>query len=219
MKIFLDTANIDAVKQLSALGIIDGITTNPTHLSREGTSPRAQIKELCALLPHGDISVEVTQSSPDDVYRQAQEIFKLADNISVKIPCHSRYYPVIDRLVKEGVSINVTLVFSVIQSLMMAKLKVAYISPFIGRWEDADGDGIGLLSDIRAMLDQYGYQTKLLAASLRTPRHLYESIMVGADVATVPPELLSKSLDHILTDQGIARFNADWKKLGVVTFP
>lgn len=219
MKIFLDTANIDAVKQLSALGIINGITTNPTHLSREGASPRAQILELCALLPHGDISVEVTESNPDDVYRQAKEIFKLAENISVKIPCHTKYYPVIDRLVKEGVSINVTLVFSVIQSLMMAKLNVAYISPFIGRWEDVDGDGVGLLTDIRAMLDQYGYSTKLLAASLRTTRHLYEAILSGADVATVPPELLAKSLDHILTDQGIERFTTDWKRLGVVKFP
>jgi transaldolase len=219
MKLYLDTANIKAIKEWAERGILDGVTTNPSHLSKEGKDPVAQVKAIAKLLPKGKISVEITEKKPEAVYKQAKAIAKLGRNIVVKVPCVAEYYPVIAKLVKEGVSLNITLVFSVIQSLMMAKLGVDYISPFIGRWDDIDAEGVDILYNCRHMLDEYGYQTELLAASIRGVRHLHEAIMAGADIATVPIEVLEKATKHVLTEQGIEKFDADWKKLGIRTFP
>ena len=219
MKLFLDTADSQQIKQWKDTGIIDGITTNPTHLSKAGSDPKKRILEICALLPDGDISVEVTEQDPEKVYKQAREIAALSDNVTVKIPCHIQYYPVIKKLVDQGVRINITLVFTLIQGLMMCKLGVRYISPFVGRWDDIDVEGVQLLEDLREMIDYYGYETKILAASLRTVRHLNYAIMAGADVATVPVSLLKKSVDHILTDKGMELFDEDWQKLGIKQFP
>jgi transaldolase len=219
MKIFLDTANLKAIKEWKETGLIDGVTTNPTHLSTEGKDPVAQVKAIAKLLPKGAISVEVTEKKPEAVYKQAKAISKLAKNIVVKIPCHRDYYSVIAKLVKEGVKLNITLVFTVMQALMMAKLGVEYVSPFVGRWDDIDADGSDLLYTIRHMLDEYGFETQLLAASIRGVPHFHEAIMAGADVITVPIEILEKASHHVLTDQGIAKFDRDWKKLGVRKFP
>lgn len=219
MKIFLDTADINSIKKWIDKGIIDGVTTNPTHLSKTGMDPKKHIEQLCALFPDGDISVEITQLQPEQAYKQAKEIAKIADNITVKVPCHIDYYEIIKKLVDEGISINVTLVFSLIQSLMMCKLGVTYISPFVGRWDDIDVDGIQLLYQIREMIDTYGYSTQILAASLRSVRHFHDAIAAGADVATLPADVLEKSLNHILTDKGIQLFDADWQKLGIKQFP
>lgn len=218
MDIFLDSAHVPSIKKYIATGLINGVTTNPSLLSKEA-DPKAAIKEICSLLPHGAISVEVTQTAPDDVYAQAKQIAQLGSNVVVKIPCHSSYYPIIHKLVKEGVKINVTLVFTLMQGLMMCKLGVAYISPFVGRWDDVDVDGIILLEELRGMINEYGYNTKILAASIRTIRHFHQAIIAGADVVTLPIEVLEKSMDHMLTDQGIAKFNADWQKLGIKSFP
>lgn len=219
MKIFLDTADIKAIERFSPLGLIDGITTNPTHLAQNGGNPTEVIKKICRLLPHGDISVEVTEFEAKAVYQQAHALAKIAKNIVVKIPCHADYYAIINQLVKEGVNLNITLVFTLVQSTFMAKLGVKYISPFVGRWDDIDVEGSELLFEIRSMLDLYNYKTELLAASLRSVRHLHNAILAGADVATLPIDVLEKAMSHPLTNNGIAKFSSDWKKLGIKQFP
>jgi transaldolase len=221
MKVFLDTAHLETIKKYIPTGLIDGITTNPTHLSKEGSDPVPIIKEICSLLPDGDISVEVTEQQPDKVYQQAQAISRLASNITVKVPCHPDYYPVIRKLVADGISINVTLVFSLLQGAYMAKLGVKYISPFIGRLDDYQekGAGIELVAQLRQVVDEYSYETEILAASIRSLEHMEQSLLAGADVITVPVEIFQTSMNHALTDQGMARFDADWKKLNVSKFP
>lgn len=219
MKIFLDTANINAIKKWKETGLVDGVTTNPTHLAIEGNNPRKQVIEICKLLPKGEISVEVTKIKPVDVYKQAKEIAALSKNILVKIPCHANYYPVIKKLVNEKVKLNITLVFSLAQSLFMSKLGVTYISPFIGRWDDIDVDGTELLIKLRVMQEEYNFKTGILAASLRTVRNFHDAIMAGCDVATLPISIMQKAMAHPLTDQGIEKFNADWAQLGIKKFP
>lgn len=219
MKIFLDTANIPAIKKWAQTGLIDGVTTNPSHLSKEGGDPKKQVLEICSILPEGEISVEVTEKDPQAVYKQAKEIAALHKNIFVKVPCHADYYAVIKRLVDEDVSLNITLVFTVIQGLMMCKMGVAMISPFIGRWDDIDVEGIDVLYEMREMMDQYDFRTELLAASIRGVRHFHKSILAGADIVTLPIDVFEKSIEHPLTNAGIEKFDADWKKLGVKHFP
>lgn len=219
MKIFLDTANLEGIKKWALTGLIDGVTTNPTHLSKEGRNPKDQVLAICAALPDGEISVEVTEQDPDAVYKQAKDIASLADNIVVKIPCHHQYYSVIRRLVEEEVPLNITLVFTLIQGLMMCKLGVRYISPFVGRWDDIDVDGIALLPEMREMVDEYGFDSGILAASLRHVRHVHDAILAGADVATVTIPVFEKMIEHPLTDQGMRTFKADWEKLGIKQFP
>lgn len=219
MKIFLDTANISHIKKWSESGLIDGITTNPSNLSKENQNPREILKEICSILPDKDISVEITEENPIKVYNQAKEISKIADNITVKIPCYKDYINIINKLVTEGIKLNITLVFSVTQALMMAKLGVKYISPFIGRLDDIGSDGLALISECRNMLDIYNYETQLLAASIRSVKHLQDIILTGADVATLPTEILGKSLEHPLTDIGIKKFSEDWEKLDIKQFP
>lgn len=219
MKLFLDTSDIDVLREYIKTGVIDGVTTNPSNLSKAGNQPRTRIEEITTLFKHGDVSVEVTEQDPAAMYKQALEIAALAPNVVVKIPCHADYYPVIHRLAQEGINMNITLVFTVAQALMMCKLGVRYISPFVGRWDEIDVDGIALLHELRAMVDNYGFSTMILAASLRHVRHLNGAINAGADVATLPPEVFIKALAHPLTDRGIERFNADWAKLGIRQFP
>jgi len=218
MQIFLDTANVKEIKELVKTGIIDGVTTNPTHLAQETDKPIDIIKKLAKIVP-GDISVEVTEKKPDKIYTQAKKIAKIAKNIVVKIPCHADYYPVIKKLVHEKIQINVTLVFSLVQALFMCKLGVKYISPFIGRLDDIDTEGIQVLYNIRDMIDNYGYQTKIIAASIRSVRNLHESITAIADVVTLPIPIFERAIKHPLTNQGIEKFLADWKKIGIIQFP
>ena len=219
MKIFLDTANTELIKKWAQTGLIDGVTTNPTHLSKENKNPTEQVLAICAMLPSGVISVEVVETEPEKVYTQAHAIAALAKNIAVKIPCHAHYYATIKRLVDEGITLNITLVFSLAQGLMMAKLGVHYISPFIGRLDDSNGDGIELVQQLRQMLDWYCFDTQLLAASIRDVAHFESVIRAGADIATVPVEVFENSLTHPLTDKGMAQFLADWQKLNVSQFP
>jgi transaldolase len=219
MKIFLDTAHIPSIKKWLDTGLIDGITTNPSNLSKEGADPRKTILEICALFPEGHVNVEVTHTAPADVYKQAKEIAALAENVIVKIPCHATYYPVINKLVHEEIPLNITLVFTLLQALMMSKLGVYYISPFVGRWDDIDVDGIETLENIKHMLDAYEFETEVLAASIRHVRHFHLAIQAGADVVTLPVEVLEQAMQSPLTDAGIAKFNADWQKLGIKQFP
>lgn len=219
MKIFLDTANLEGIKKWASTGLIDGVTTNPTHLSKEGGNPKDQVLAICAALPDGEISVEVTEQDPQAVYKQARDIAALAPNVVVKIPCHPQYYQVIDRLTAEEIPLNITLVFTLIQGLLMCKLGVRYISPFVGRWDDIDVDGIDLLPEMREMVDEYGFDTGILVASLRHVRHVHDAILAGVDAATVTMPVFEKMIEHPLTDQGIRTFNADWAKLGIKQFP
>lgn len=213
MKLFLDTADRTAIKKWVSSGIIDGITTNPSHLSKEGPNTKEVLLDICKMVP-GDISIEVVEKEPQKVYKQAKEIASLASNVVVKIPFHEDYLEIIKKLVAEKIKINVTLVFSLLQALLVAKLEVKYISPFVGRLDDIDSDGMELVEDVRTMLDNYDYETELLAASIRHQRHLHAAVLCGADVATIPPTLLDQIVKHPLTEQGIAKFDADWKKLG-----
>lgn len=225
MKIFLDTADVKIIKQWMQTGIIDGVTTNPTHLSVSGGDPKQTIKEICRLVGRGSVSVEVTEVEPEAVYVQAKAIAALADNIAVKVPCHSHYYEIIKRLVSDGITLNITLVFTLFQGLAMCKLGVAYISPFVGRLDDwasrhlLDASGVKLVEDLVHMRDRYAFDTQVLAASIRSVDRLCEVIVVGADIATVPVAVLEKSITHPLTDEGMETFLADWKKLGITKFP
>jgi len=219
MKIFLDTANTDDIKKWASTGLIDGVTTNPSNLSVQGGDPTKRVLEICSILPDGEVSVEVTEKDPEALYKQALRIAALSPNVVVKVPCHADYYAVINRLVDQGVSLNITLVFSLLQGLMMCKMGVSMISPFVGRLEDNGQDGVALLVQLREMVDQYGYETEILAASLRNVEHFNAAVESGADIATLPVAVFQQALVHPLTDQGIAKFDADWQKLGVSQFP
>lgn len=220
MKIFLDTADLTSIKKWAATGVIDGVTTNPTLLSKQGGDAKKLIGEICTVMVGKDVSVEVTETKPEAVYAQAKKIAAIADNVVVKIPCHKDYFVIIKRLVDEGVALNVTLVFTLLQSLFMCKLGVKYISPFVGRWDDIDVDGMEVVAEIRDMIDDYEYhKTQLLAASIRSVRNFHDAIRAGADVATIPVAVLQKSFEHPLTDRGMEKFMADWSKLGIKQFP
>lgn len=219
MKIFLDTADLSAIKRLVSTGLIDGITTNPTNLAKEGGDPTKLVKQICKLFPEGEISVEITARDPEDVYQQALAISKIAKNVLVKIPCHRDYYELIDDLVKKRVKINITLLFSLLQGLMMCKLGVTYISPFVGRLDDNKADGGKLLHELRYMIDEYGFNTGVLAASIRSTDRFHESILAGADAITVPVNVFEEATEHKLTDKGIEKFTQDWKKLHIKRFP
>ena len=219
MKIFLDTANLEQIKYWAATGLLDGVTTNPTHLSKESGDIVDLLKKICNTVPNGDISIEVTETQPEKVYEQAKTIAAIAENVTVKIPCHKDYYDVIKTLTDEKISINVTLVFTLIQGLLMCKMGVKYISPFIGRWDDIDVNGIEIVEKMRFMIDEYEYETQIIAASIRNVKHFHEVLMAGADVATIPVAVLEKAVKHPLTDIGIKNFMEDWKKLEIKQFP
>jgi transaldolase len=213
MKFFLDTANIDLIKKWIPTGLVDGVTTNPSLLSKEGSDTKKVLLEICDLVK-GDVSIEVVKKDPQEVYEQAKQISGVASNVVVKIPFAQEYLPIISKLTKEGVKINVTLIFSMVQALLVSKLGVTYISPFIGRWDDIDVDGMGLIEQLMVMKYNYGFESEILAASIRNVIHLHKAILMGTDVATIPPKLLDKVFAHPLTLQGIQKFDADWKKLG-----
>lgn len=217
MKLFLDTANLAEIKRLSQTGLIDGVTTNPSLLSKEGSDPKKIITEICSLVH--EVSVEVTEKEPEAVYKQAKEIAALAKNIVVKIPCHKDYVEVVRRLSHEGAKVNVTLIFTMLQALMMCKAGAYIISPFIGRLDDIDEEGVELLYTIRHMLNAYRFPTLVLAASLRHVRHVHKAVLASADIATIPADLFDKMLAHPLTDAGMKKFDDDWKKLGIRQFP
>jgi len=213
MKIFLDTANREFIKKWLPTGLIDGITTNPSHLSKEDPDSKKVLREICAMVP-GDVSIEVVEKNPEEVLKQALQISKFAPNVVVKIPCAPEYLSVIHELAKQDVKINVTLVFTSLQALMVAKLGVTYISPFIGRWDEIGVDGIDCLASIIHMKQTYDYSSQILAASVRHITHWQKAVELGADVVTVPQAVFEQAMKHPLTDRGIEIFDNDWKKLG-----
>ncbi len=219
MKLFIDTADSAFLKQWASTALIDGVTTNPTSLSKEEGEPLAIVRDICTVMGNRDVSVEVTERDPDVVYQQARKIAALADNVVVKVPCTQLYAHTIDRLVKDGIRLNITLVFSVVQALYMAKLGVAYISPFVGRLDDIDSDGLGFIADVCTAFARYDFKTQILAASIRSVRQIHEVAQCGVDVVTISPQLFTKGFYHPLSEKGIEKFLEDWRKTEITTFP
>ena len=215
MKIFLDTADLAEIRRAADAGLIDGITTNPSLLSKaagDGGDPRAILKEICETVP-GPISAEVVGTDAETMVEEGTKLAKIADNIVVKCPLTEDGLVACQQLRARDIAVNVTLCFSPTQALLAAKAGATYISPFIGRLDDISSDGMELIRQIRIIYDNYGFDTELLAASIRHPQHVVESALMGADVATIPSKVLWQLLKHPKTDEGLAAFIADWEKL------
>jgi transaldolase len=212
MKFFIDTANIDEIREASAMGVLDGVTTNPSLVAREGREFMDVLAEIVKIVD-GPISAEVTSTEFEGMMGQARELAKFHDNIVVKIPIISEGLKAIKACSDEGIRVNVTLCFSANQALLAAKAGAAYISPFLGRLDDIGHNGMDLIREIRTVYDNYGYPTQILAASIRSPLHVTEAALIGADVATVPFKVLQALVKHPLTDKGQAQFLADWEKV------
>jgi len=214
MKFFLDTASLKDISWAAQAGLIDGITTNPSLLAKQAgdLDPRDVLKEICSLVD-GPVSAEVVAIDTEGMLKEGKALAKIADNIVVKIPMLEDGMIAVRRLTAEGIHTNVTLCFSSVQCLIAAKAGATYVSPFIGRLDDVGQDGMDVIREARQIFDNYAIATHILAASMRHPRHVVEAAMIGADVATLPPEVLRKLLLHPLTDRGLDQFLSDWSKL------
>lgn len=211
MKFFIDTANIDEIREANDMGMVDGVTTNPSLIAREGRDFKEIITDICAIVD-GPISAEVISLDEAGMVKEARELAAIHKNIVVKIPMTVDGLKAVRTLSLEGIGINVTLVFSPLQALMAAKAGAAYVSPFIGRLDDLSQDGLVLVDQIVTIYENYDYETEVIVASVRNPLHVLESALMGADIATIPFNVLSKLAGHPLTDKGIAAFLADWEK-------
>ncbi len=209
MKFFLDTANVKDIKRFAQLGLVDGVTTNPTLISREGRDFETVIKEITKIIS-GPVSAEVTATKVEEMVKQARNEVKWAKNIVVKIPMTEEGLKAVKVLSSENIKTNVTLIFSVTQGLLAAKAGATYISPFLGRLDDIGGSGIGLVKDLRKVLDNYGFKTEIIAASIRGTQHVKQAALAGADIATIPAAVFGKLWSHPLTDKGLASFASDW---------
>ena len=212
MKIFIDTANIKEIKEASSLGLIDGVTTNPTLIAKENTPAEALLKEICSLVS-GPVSAEVISLDTEGMLKEARQLSKIAKNIVIKIPLVKEGLKAVRTLSREGIKTNVTLCFSPSQALLAAKSGADYISPFIGRLDDISQKGIDLIKDIKTIYKNYGFKTEIIVASVRNPVHVVDSALIGADIATVPFAVIEQLIKHPLTDIGITRFLNDWKKI------
>mgnify|MGYP001812411066 FL=1 len=213
MKFFIDTANLDQIREAQELGVLDGVTTNPSLILKSGRDILEVTKEICAEVD-GPVSAEVAATDYDAMMKEAAVLAKIADNICIKLPLTLDGLRACKALTSDGHKTNVTLCFSANQALLAAKAGATYISPFIGRLDDTAINGMELIGEIRTIYDNYGFQTEILAASIRTVNHVKEAAMIGADVATVPPATLKALVKHPLTDKGLEAFLADWEKTG-----
>ena len=213
MKFFVDTAEIDAIAELNDLGMVDGVTTNPSLIMKSGRDILDVTKEICALVS-GPVSAEVTAIDAETMIAEGRKLGEIADNITVKVPLTWDGLKACNVLSGEGKMVNVTLCFSANQALLAAKAGATFISPFIGRIDDLNLDGLDLIADIRTIYDNYGFDTQILAASIRTANHMSECAKIGADVATAPPGIIKAMANHMLTDKGLAAFLADIEKTG-----
>ncbi len=213
MKFFVDTADIGDIRELNTLGLLDGVTTNPSLILKSGRDILEVTKEICAEVD-GPVSAEVAATDYDAMMKEAAVLAKIADNICIKLPLTLDGLRACKALTSDGHKTNVTLCFSANQALLAAKAGATYISPFIGRLDDTAINGMELIGEIRTIYDNYGFQTEILAASIRTVNHVKEAAMIGADVATVPPATLKALVKHPLTDKGLESFLADWAKTG-----
>lgn len=212
MKLFIDTANINEIKEANSLGIIDGVTTNPTLIAREGRDFIEVVKEICAIVD-GPISAEAISLKSDQIIKEAEALAKIHNNIVVKIPLTQEGLKAAKALSNKGVKTNLTLCFSPAQALLAAKAGAAYVSPFIGRLDDIGQAGMDLIRDIRTIYTNYGFKTEIIVASVRNPIHVLEAAKLGADIATVPYGVLMSLVKHPLTDIGIQRFLKDWENV------
>ena len=213
MKFFVDTADIDAIRELNELGVLDGVTTNPSLINKSGRDIKEVTKEIADLVA-GPVSAETVATDYDTMMKEGHELAKLGDNIAIKVPLTWDGLKACKSLREEGRMVNVTLCFSVNQAILAAKAGATFVSPFIGRLDDLNLDGMQLIADIRQVYDNYGFETEILAASIRTPNHMTEAAKIGADVCTAPPEVIRKMASHPLTDAGLKTFLDDWKKTG-----
>lgn len=214
MKFFIDTANLDEIREANDLGLIDGVTTNPSLVAREGDIDfKERIAEICSIVK-GDVSAEVTALDTEGMLSEGRELAKIAPNVVVKCPLTLDGLKATRKFREEGTKVNVTLCFSAAQALLAAKAGASYISPFIGRLDDTAQDGMELIRQIVQIYDNYGFETEVLAASIRHPVHIVDCALAGADVATIPFKVIQQLVKHPLTDKGLEGFLSDWKKSG-----
>ena len=211
MKFFIDTANIDEIKEAHSMGMVDGVTTNPSLIAKEGRDFEEIIKEICEIV-NGPISAEVISIDVEGMVKEARELSKIHENIVIKIPLLVDGLKATRILAEEGIKTNVTLVFSPLQALMAAKAGATYVSPFIGRLDDISQEGLLLVEQIVEIYSNYAYDTEIIVASIRNPLHVLESALMGADIATIPFSVLSKLAAHPLTDKGLKAFLDDWNQ-------
>ncbi len=211
MKFFIDTANLEEIKKANDLGMVDGVTTNPSLVAKEGLEFKGLMKRICDLV-EGPVSAEVLSLDAGGMVEEARELAKLADNIVVKIPLIEEGLKAVKVLTGEGIKTNVTLCFSPVQALMAAKAGATYISPFVGRLDDIAQRGMELVEQIIAIYDNYGFKTEVIVASIRNPVHVLEAGLMGADIATIPYKVIQQLIKHPLTNIGLDNFLADWKK-------
>lgn len=213
MKFFVDSADLEAIAELNDIGLVDGVTTNPSIIAKSGRDFKDVIKEICNITD-GHVSAEVVAMEADKMVEEGRHLRKIASNVCVKLPLTMDGLKACSILSREGTPTNVTLCFSPNQALLAAKCGATYISPFIGRLDDLSLDGMELIQDIRLIYDNYGFETEILAASIRNANHVKDCALVGADVMTAPPSVIKGLANHALTDKGLAAFMADWKKTG-----
>ena len=213
MQFFVDTAETDAIAELAEMGILDGVTTNPSLVMKSGKDPRQVIAEICEIVAGTPVSAEDVAVEAARMEAEGRDLASIADNVVVKVPLTWDGLKACDRLARSGIKVNVTLCFNANQALLAAKVGATYISPFIGRLDDIGLDGMELIHDIREIYDNYDFPTEILAASIRTPVHVTQAALAGADVATVPPQVLRQLTEHPLTDKGLASFLADAAKI------
>ncbi len=213
MKFFVDTAEVNEIRELADIGLLDGVTTNPSLIAKSGRQFKEVIAEICSIVS-GPVSAEVVSLDYAGMMREAAELKKIAKNVTIKVPLTIDGLKACKALTSEGTMVNVTLCFSANQALLAAKAGASFISPFVGRLDDIHLDGTELIAEIRQIYDNYAFDTEILAASLRTPLHVKRVALIGADVATMPPAVIKGLVKHPLTDKGIEQFMADWKKTG-----
>lgn len=213
MKFFIDTANPDEIRKAYEMGVIDGVTTNPTLISKENRDFPSLIEEICKIIQGLPISLEVISLKAEGMIEEARTLAKIGENIVVKIPMTAEGLKAIKVLVSEGIKTNTTLVFSATQALLAAKAGTTYVSPFIGRLDDISQTGMDLIEQIVTIFENYGFDSEVIVASVRSPIHVLEAALIGADVATIPYKVIEQLVQHPLTDIGIERFLADWKKV------
>ena len=211
MKFFIDTANVDEIREANAMGMADGVTTNPSLIAKEGRVFEEVIKEICEIVD-GPISAEVISLKAEGMVKEARELAKIHPNVVIKIPMTVDGLKATRQLAEENIKTNVTLIFSPLQALMAAKAGASYVSPFVGRLDDLSSDGMLLVEQIAEIFANYAFETEIIVASIRNPLHVLDSALAGADIATIPFNVLSKLAAHPLTDKGIKAFMADWEK-------
>jgi transaldolase len=211
MKFFIDTANTDEIKQAVEMGMVDGVTTNPSLIAKEGRDFHEVLKEICTIVD-GPISAEVVSLDAEGMLKEGRELAKISDNIVIKVPMITEGLKAVKTFADEGIKTNVTLVFSASQALLAAKAGASFISPFVGRLDDISLDGMDLIGDIMTILDNYGFTSEVIVASVRSPMHVVDSALIGADIATIPFKVITQLANHPLTDIGMEKFLADWEK-------